>query len=546
MLHTEPQMQSTAVSQLQSAAVPLPTPRIGLPSAKRSRPWMGRLVRLVLIGGAVVGLGWAGWSWAISERKAAEVLTATAAKGDLVITVVERGELESAKSTQVVCEVEGGGKLASIVAEGTRVKKDQEVLRFDVDVLLKSINEQEVKWEQAEGKAKTAKAELEVQRNKSEGEIAKAELALTLANIDHESYEEGEYQVEVDRRKGTLELGKKELKEAEDNLAFTRDMVKKGFSQLEQIRVMELQAEGKRYQVRQQEADLRVFEKFTRLRKTTELKAKAEDAKRDLERTKKSQAAAVDKNVNELQGAEKTAGLEKRHLERLKAQLDKCVVKAPQDGIVIYFKRPWDESSRIRTGANLFYQQPIFTLPDLDNMQVSLKVHESVVKKVKKGQEATMQIDALPNQVLNGKVLYVATLAAGDEWRGGGGVKEYKTEVSIDDLPTDAGLRPGMTAEVKIYIKTVADAVTVPVQAVTELDGKQICYVVKGADIERRTVQVGDANQQLIQILEGVSEGERVALDARVRAAAELKKQESKGGGPKKDDSQKKKKTISN
>jgi HlyD family secretion protein len=184
----------------------------------------------------VLGIGWAGWSWATNGRKAADVLTAPATRGDLPITVVERGELESAKSVQVVCEVEGGGKLATIVADGTPVKKGDEVARLDIDSLLKTVNEQEVKWEQADGKVKTAKSELEVQKNKAESEIAKAELALTLAKLDFESYEEGEYQVEVDKRKGQLELGKKELKEAEDNLDFTRGMVKKGFAQLEQIR----------------------------------------------------------------------------------------------------------------------------------------------------------------------------------------------------------------------------------------------------------------------------------------------------------------------
>ncbi|MBI3409810.1 MAG: efflux RND transporter periplasmic adaptor subunit [Planctomycetes bacterium] len=496
---------------------------------------MRGLIRLIVIAAVVLGLGWAGLTWALTGRKTDDVLTATAAKGDLVLTVVERGELESAKSTQVLCEVEGGAKLASIVPEGTRVKKGDEVARFDIDSILKGVNEQEVKWEQAEGKMQAARSELEVQKHKADSEIAKADLALILAKIDFDSYEKGEYLVEVDKRKGALELGKKELKEAEDNLDFTRGMVKKGFAQLEQIRGLELQAEGKRLNARQQEADLMVYEKFTKLRKTTELKAKAEEAHRELERTKKSQAAAVEKNTNELQSTTKTAGLEKRHLERLRAQLDKCVVKAPQDGIVIYSKRYyWDEASRIRVGGNLSYQQPIFTLPDLDAMRVNLKVHESVVKKVQKDQEATMQIDALPGQVLHGKVLFVATLSQSEEWRGGN-VKEYKTDVSIDDLPSDAGLRPGMTAEVRIFIKTVPDAVTVPVQAVTETGGKHICYVVAGGAIDRRVVKVGESNQQLIQILEGVNEGERVALDARIRAASELKEQEKKGGTEKKE-----------
>src|SRR5262249_21315498 len=152
----------------------------------------------------------------------------------------------------------GGGKLVTIVAEGTTVKKGEVVARFDSDTLQRGVNEQEVKWEQADGKVKAATSELEGQRNKAESESAKAELALTRAKLDYESYEEGEFQVELDKRKGALELGRKELKEAEDNLEFTRGMVKKGFTQLDQIRVMELAVLGKKYTVQQNEADLKV------------------------------------------------------------------------------------------------------------------------------------------------------------------------------------------------------------------------------------------------------------------------------------------------
>lgn len=469
----------------------------------------------------LAGLGWAAFNWVIPSRKTADVVTATAAVGELVIAVTEKGELESAQSVQGVCEIEGGGKLVTIVPEGTLVKKDEVVARFDTDTLLKGVNEQEVKWEQADGKVKTTASELEVQKNKADSEIAKAELALTLARLDHECYEEGEFQVEMDKRKGTLEIARKELKEAEDNLDFTRGMVKKGFAQLEQIRVMELAAEGKRYTVRQGDADLKVYEKFTKVRKLTELKAKAEDAARELDRTRKSQAAATEKAANELSAAKRTAELEKKQLERLRAQLDKCEVKAPQDGILIYYKRPWDNESRIRPGVPLVFQQPVFTLPDLNRMKVKVKVHESVVKKVQVGQTATMRADSLANQLLHGKVTNVATLAQGDDWRGGG-VKEYETGVSIEDLPKEAGLRPGMSAEVRILIKTIPGALTVPVQAVTETGGRHVCYVVTGEGIERREVTIGDGNDQRVQVLDGIAEGDRVALDARSRAAAEL------------------------
>ena len=478
---------------------------------------------LLLVGGMV----WAAVAVVGPRRKPTDVITARSSKGELVIAVTERGELESAKSVQAVCEVDGGAKIATIVAEGTRVKKDEEVCRFDTAQITDSIAKQQVLWEQAEGKASAARSDFDAQKDKADSEIAKADLKLVLADIDYESYEVGEFQVELDKRKGAVELAKKDLTEADDGLTLTRQLTKKGNYTLEQLRAAELGVENKRYELRQKEADLMVLEKFTRKRKLTELKANAEEAKKELERTRKIQAAATAKAESDLRAAVNTAALEKTQLDRLKEQLQKCVIKAPQDGIVIYAKRYyWDDESNIRPGAQVHFQQPIITLPDLDQMQVKLRVHESVVKKVQKGQTATLQMEALPGVLLHGKVVSVATQAQSQGWRSA--VKDYETVVSIDDLPSDAGLRPGMTAEVKVLLKTVPDARTVPVQAVTEFDGKHIAYVVTAGGVERREVKVGESNDTLVQVLEGIDEGESVALDARVRAAAELKTTDGK------------------
>ncbi len=499
-----------------------------MPAPGGKRSWLIKGGLAVVLVAAVAGGGWYAKEQGYFKPKLEPVLTATATRGDLVINVTERGELESSQSLQVNCEIEGGGKLVMILPEGTKVSKDQEVARFDIDALSKAINLQEVKCEQAEGKIKTAQGELEVQKNKADSEIAKAELALTLAVLDLDSYKRGEYKVESDKRQGALEKAKKDLKEAEDSLEFNEGLVKKGLAQPLQLRALKLSRDAAELMVSQLKADLNLLEEFTKKRKIIELEAKAKEAEQERLRTKKSQDAATEKVAGELSAAQKTLELEKQELVRLKAQLDKCIVKAPGDGIVIYFQeRYWDPNSRVQPGGTLHFQQPIFTLPDLNKMKVKLKIHESVVKKVVPDLTASMQVEALSNQTLHGKVMKVASMAQNDEWRGGG-VKEYVTEVSIADLPLEAGLRPGMTAEVKILIKTVADALTVPVQAVTEVDGKHVSYVVTAGGIERRLVEVGDSNEKLIQVKTGLSEGDQVALDARVRAAAELRQGEKK------------------
>lgn len=501
-------------------------PTADLPLALPSR--RARLRRLASRGWpvGVLGCGVIGVVLLIAPRTrgTGDFITAPVVRGDLAVTVTERGELDSINSVMVRCEVEGEkSKLVDILPEGTPVKKGQEVGRFDTDELKKLYDQQNVKWKTAEGKWKSALGDLAVQKNKEESEIEKAELALELAEIDLKKYEQSDYDAALSKQQGQLALNKKELKEAEDNLEFTRGLVKKGFVPLDQLRIQELAVENKRFNVTQGEAELKALKDFERIRKVTEFKGKAREADRELDRTKKSQKAATEKAQSEADAAASTEKLEKETLDRIKAQMERCVIKAPQDGIVVYFKRYYDESTRIQPGAVVFFQQPIFNLPDLEHMKVKVKIHESVIKKIVPGQSATLTVDALPPNYppLHGTVKSVGTLANSEGWRQT--VKEYMVEISIDDLPTSAGLKPGMTAEVRIHVKTIPDALLVPVQAVTEYEGKSVCYVKTGRSTERRPVEIGEANDQFIQVPNGLTEGEEVALDARSRAAAEVK-----------------------
>jgi multidrug efflux pump subunit AcrA (membrane-fusion protein) len=58
------------------------------------------------------------------------------------------------------------------------------------------------------------------------------------------------------------------------------------------------------------------------------------------------------------------------------------------------------------------------------------------------------------------------------------------------------------------------DVVYVPVQAVSPVDGKQVCYLANGRKSEQRVVEVGEFNDEFIEIKNGVKEGDKVLLRA--------------------------------
>ena len=321
-----------------------------------------------------------------------------------------------------------------------------------------------------------------------------------------------------------ISLAEKELQEAKEKLANLRTLVKKGFSPPENLRTKELEIETKAFKLDSSRADLMVLEKFTRKKNEVELTAKAEENKRKLTRAQATGKAAVEKAQSDLEAAQVTSRLEKAALDRAKKQLERTVVKAPQDGILVYSKdRWWDPSGRIQPGAMVHYQQNLFSLPDLTKMQVKVKIHEAMVKKIQVGLKAEIRVESQADKVLHGSVTKVETLADSRGYWDERGVKEYVTIVKVDELPPEFGLKPGMTAEVKILINEIPNVLMVPVQAVAQKGKEHFAYLVLPTGVDRRDVTIGENNDKFVEIKKGLEEGAMVALDARTRLAAETK-----------------------
>jgi HlyD family secretion protein len=326
------------------------------------------------------------------------------------------------------------------------------------------------------------------------------------------------------------------LKEAEEKLEAFRVFVKKGFGTPEQLSLKELEVARAKNNLERDRDKLMVLEKFMLRRQEAELTAKAADAKRDLERTRSSGRANIAKAEGDLDGALAVANLEKEQLDRARQQLERAELKAPEDGTVVYAQsRPWDNNSRVQLGGVVSYQQPIFHLPEMEHMQVKVKIHEAKIKKIHAGQKAEIRVDAFSGLVLHGTVTTVATLANSDIPWMSGGVKEYETIVNIDDLPTDAGLKPGFSAAVSIHVNRLSNVLTVPIQAVAQRGGKHFAYVSTARGVDRREITAGESNEKFVEVRDGLDEGESVLLDARARSSSEAQAGEEEEKPPQKD-----------
>jgi hypothetical protein len=165
-------------------------------------------------------------------------------------------------------------------------------------------------------------------------------------------------------------------------------------------------------------------------------------------------------------------------------------------------------------------------------MQVNTKVHESMVDRIRPGLKARIRVDAFPQNQLDGTVKSIQPLPDPNNFFSSD-IKVYTTIVTIDN--GHSGLRPGMTAQVEILVSQLDDVLSVPVQAILQFKGKEYVYVRTPAGPVRKEVKLGTSNDKLIEVKEGLTSGEEVALSPGI-LMSDAEKREAfsvsvKGGG---------------
>lgn len=450
-------------------------------------------------------------------------------RSTLRITVTERGSLESCKTVDGICEVGGQNKVVLLVPEGSRIKKGDVVCKLDDSEIKKNLSQQEIYVKQALTRIETTRQDTEIQRNKMENEIIAARVDLALADLDREKYEKGDYPADLEKANGEVQIKKKDVDAESAKLEQYKSLMRKGFKTTEDVRIQTSTLAAKQLDYSSARKYLGVKTDYDYRRKTTEYNSKVDQARKRVELAQASSRAEILKATSENDSAKQTEAIQERQLNEYRKQMDKTIICAAQSGIVAYANDVYFDASRqIREGATVYFQQKIFSLPDLSRMQVKVNTHESLVKKIKADQLAEIRIDAFANALFTGKVKSVSNLADSSRPWTSGGVKEYPTIVTIDDLEGYA-LKPGMTAEARIFVGERDNVLVVPLQAVAQHKGEFAAFVDDDDGIERRPVKIGESNEQFVEIVEGLTEGESVALDARSRSAAEFKNESPQG-----------------
>ncbi len=197
-------------------------------------------------------------------------------------------------------------------------------------------------------------------------------------------------------------------------------------------------------------------------------------------------------------------------------QLEASDMKSPIDGYVVYnalgVPAADGTTPKAGPGAAVSPAAAPFTVYALNQTFFAAEVDETDIAKVRTGQGADVTLDAFPGSTFTGKVTRISPLAILTT-SGGTAFDVYIPLASVK-----SPVRIGMQGNTDIHISEIADATTIPIEALFDEGGKSYVYVVgPGNKLAKTEVTVGTVTDTRAQIKSGVKAGDTVALSGTVK-----------------------------
>lgn len=559
------------------------------PPPRMKRSWTPVIFGILVLG--IVGAG-SYWGWqhfTAPEGPPKNLETQMLTKGDMVLTFVEKGELEAARNTEIVCQVRASGRGNSaassikwVIDDGSKVKKGDLLMLLEDASLREQLNNQHIMVEEKNDLYEQAKANLKIVENENKSAELTAINNYKIAEIDLEKFRKAEKQqkqFDIDSR---IKLATADLIQWRDKLGWSNRMFTRGYLSANQKLNDETRLDQANVNLDKLQKEFDTL-KFDNQRQELDLLNKLEQAKLQMEIAKENSESKRAQGQAKLTSAELILKQESQKRDDLEQDVRNCKIYAPHDGMVIYFV---SESSRfgnnsqtspIEVGSPVKEGQKLMRIPNLSRMIARVKVHESIVTKLRGdttaptgfgtfydvgqvvmnwghlisaqstpglhsalpsfmpgliiqrevkgdlvhmeeevtdyGMGASIKIASL-EKPLTGRVKMVSSVASSTDWMSAD-VKVYQTVVSIDE--TTEILKPNMSAEVTVKIDERKGVLQLPIQAVLESGGEKFCYVKTDTSIEKRMVKTGLNNYKFVEILpeSKVKENEMIVLNAR-------------------------------
>jgi len=199
-------------------------------------------------------------------------------------------------------------------------------------------------------------------------------------------------------------------------------------------------------------------------------------------------------------------------LEKTRAATKTLTITAPISGFVV--------EKNVVVGQMVEAGMKLYRLADVGVVWVYAQVYEQDLSAVQLGQEATMTLSYLPDRKFRGRVTYIYPTV--DE-------KTRTARVRMEFHNPGYFLKPGMFATVELVADIASSALLVPDSAVLRSGQKNTVFIaLPGGKFEARPVALGvQAQDDMDQVLDGLSEGERVVTSGQFMLDSESQLREA-------------------
>jgi len=464
-------------------------------------------------------LGFAGIAalllWMLSSAgadKEGNASTFEVIRGDFLVSVTAGGTLEAVNQEVIRNEVDGTSRIIYIIPEGEVVKSGDLLVELDSAEAVEQVNQQKLSFEGAVQTFEAAKANLEIEQSQVQSLIDTAILNTNFAYIDYRKFIEGDRLQQLRNAEILIQQAEESLKLNQNQLYWSQRLFDQGFEAKTNLERDQMAVTNGLLSLEQAKTEFKMLEMYDLPKLEETYVSTLIEASNELTRVILQGTNTLNKAIADLTTQSNTLRLNEERLQREEEQLEKSKIFAPKGGMVVYAKSRsrFSSESMIEEGAQVRNRQELITLPDTSQMKVDIKIHESQISKVKKGQTSFIVLDQQPDQRYKGIVSKVAPLPDSASFFSDPNLKEYATEILVTDTLPD--LKPGVSARAEIVITNIPNTLKIPIQSVTTVDGKQVVFKQTMTGPEPVPVEVGLFNTKFIEVLDGVDAGDAILL----------------------------------
>lgn len=257
-------------------------------------------------------------------------------------------------------------------------------------------------------------------------------------------------------------------------------------------------------------------------RKLREIEVRLADAARTLERNRslvqrqliaqsaldsaEAESAAL---AARLAAAQADVAVAESNLRLSRQALDDLIIRAPFAGVIISKDaQPGEMVSPISAGGG-FTRTGIATIVDMESREIEVDVNESYINRVHEGQPVEAVLDAYPDWRMPARVISIVPTA--DRQKATVRVRiafERMDPRILPDMGIKVAFKGGELTAEREQLPSIPDA------ALLSEGGSDSVWVVRDGIVERRAVEVGDSSGGRVPVLEGLSGGESIVIDA--------------------------------